>query len=127
MLNKEKLLFSSFLGEGWRKIVPAKGSDGYLGWGVYSVAAQSYGEISDRYVSGELLTFVNSSAEYKRTYIGFGDYGWDKPFEYIYFMRKGGELKKVSYNLSYYFGEVVFTEEDIGKTIDIYLGTTPPL
>lgn len=70
--------------------------------------------------------FVYSSAEYKTTYIGFGEYGFDKPFEYIYFMRKGGELKEASYGPPYYFNEVVFTEEDIGKTIDIYLGTTPP-
>lgn len=128
MLNKEKLFLSpSSLGEGWRQIIPAYGNNGnVIGWMADLTHLKGYGEISNRDVSGETLHSLYTSITQDRTFASFDVWGVDKPFNDLYLMKKGGALNKFGNKSFYYFDAAVFTAEDVGKTIDIYVGTTPP-
>lgn len=135
MLKKE-LLLQQFVG-GWRKLTVAK-----MYWPEYFGWATKYygngGEISDNTVDGDpfhaLVGWWNPSAQsgWRRgTAIRVDSWYWPS----LYVKREGGNLL----HLSQYKSEGLFYqargnseenqaifEEDLGKTINIYVGTTPP-
>lgn len=133
MLKKE-LLLQQFV-SGWRELTVSKiyaYVDGYFGW----LKGREW--ISDNTVNGDPFTGLygwhSSSASSGWRYgtrIDVDQYYWPS----LYVKREGGEVLQ----LTKYQGEgysyairsnssnvqTIF-EEDLGKTINIYVGTTPP-
>ena len=134
MLKKE-LLLQQFV-SGWRKLTVGEYQSYALsGYGfisnIYNPNSITCGNLSDRFLNGKTIVHLNtfkSSGVY--TEVVFSNYE-SLPERTLYLKRKD----KDTISLAYETGEGVkyikrsadyFTEDDVGKTIDIYLGTTPP-
>lgn len=130
MLNKENLLTVPFV-SGWRKLTVGRYqySDVH-GYGFNSIS-KPWGKLSDLLLNGKTITairsFIFDSSHY--TEVIFSNYD-SFPERTLYLKRKdkdtislsyetGEGTKYINYNTCY------FTEEDVGKTIDIYIGLTP--
>lgn len=136
MLKKE-LLLQQFV-SGWRKLTVGERYDTVTGsFTQYGfMMSAGIGSISDRFLEGYGIAWLGSQ-DYKDSYykdytqVIFDDYA-RFPANTLYIKRKdkdtlalpftsGEGYKFMAYDTYY------FTKQDVGKTIDIYLGTTPPL
>ena len=133
MLKKE-LLLQQFV-SGWRKLTVGSRN------GLYGFYSDTYnlnyilcGSLSDRSFNGLTITNILtgiSSSPYPGTRVRFYDDAV-LPERALYLKRKDKDVILLTYRRDegrYYANFDVrdyFTEQDIGKTIDIYLGTTPP-
>lgn len=135
MLNKENLLVSSPFVNGWRKLTVGSHS------GLYGFYANTYnlnyivcGSLSDRSFNGltitHLLTGIRNSS-YPGTRVQFYNDA-ALPERTLYLKRKDKDVISLPYwhdEGKYYTNYDIkdyITEQDVGKTIDIYLGTIPP-
>ena len=135
MLKKE-LLLQQFV-SGWRKLTVGERYDTVTGsFTQYGfMMSAGIGSISDRFLEGYGIAWLGSQ-DYKDSYykdytqVIFDDYA-RFPANTLYIKRKdkdtlalpftsGEGYKFMAYDTYY------FTKQDVGKTIDIYLGTTPP-
>lgn len=135
MLNKE-LLLQQFV-SGWRKLTVGERYDTVTGsFTQYGfVNSTGTGGISDRFLEGygiaSLISLDYKSSRYKDYTEVYFDNFERFPANTLYIKRKdkdtlalpftSGEGYRFKAYDTYYF-----TEQDVGKTIDIYLGTTPP-
>ena len=129
---------------GWRKLTVGKyhesigGSVDFYGFSseIYNPTSIQRGELSDRFLNEKTIASIEtvnySSSRYKDyTQIIFSNYD-SLPERTLYLKRKDKETIALAYTtgegIKYRKYDVVyFTEDDVGKTIDIYLGITPPL
>lgn len=135
MLNKENLLVSSPFVNGWRKLTVGSYN------GLYGFCSSTYnlnnilcGSLSDRSFNEltitHLLTGIRNSI-YPGTRIQFYN-DTVLPERTLYLKRKDKDAISLPYQHDegrYYTNYNIkdyITEQDVGKTIDIYLGTTPP-
>ena len=136
MLRKENLLAVPFV-SGWRKLTVGEyqwNSVRAYGFGssVYNPNSIEYGNLSDRFLNGKTVASIDSfksAGDFTR--VVFSNYE-SLPERTLYLKREDKETIALTYEtgegIKYIKYDVVyFTEEDVGKTIDIYLGTTPPL
>lgn len=136
MLNKE-LLLQQFV-SGWRKLAVGEYRwNDVRGYGfssnIYNPNSISYGNLSDRFLNGKTIAMLASfrySNSSTTTDVVFSNYE-SLPERTLYLKRKDKETIALTYQtgegIKYIKnGVMYFTEDDVGKTIDIYLGTTPP-
>lgn len=144
MLNKETIFLPPYMNK-WREITIGESSwSGYFGWstGYYFPGPswnKPFGSISDNTVEGSEIEslvswYIGSNvSDYRRGIsVSVRNWLWDA----LYFMKEGGTLFTLpKYRGEGYFYEIsgnstsytVFSDEDLNKTIKVYLGTTPPL
>ena len=121
---------------GWRKLTVGEyqwNSVRAYGFGssVYNPNSIEYGNLSDRFLNGKTIASIDSfksAGDFTR--VVFSNYE-SLPERTLYLKREDKETIALTYEtgegIKYIKYDVVyFTEEDVGKTIDIYLGTTPP-
>lgn len=135
MLRKENLLIVPFA-NGWRKLTVGNQKNNTHGYGfgsqIYNPGSISYGNLSDRLLNGKTIVLLNSYdyASDKFTQVTFSNYG-SLPERTLYLKREDKDTIPLSYETGestqyIKYGICYFTAGDVGKTIDIYLGTTPP-
>ena len=131
MLRKESLLTVPFV-SGWRKLTVGKYRDRVSGsYSLYGFSSTPFGDLSDRTLNGKSIAKLYSyDGSSRYTYLGFSNYE-SLPERTLYLKRKDKDTIALSYRHDegiYYanFNVYYFTEEDVDKTIDIYLGITPP-
>ena len=98
---------------------------------MYGFDNMLFGDLSDRTLNGKSIVDLYSyDGNSRYTYLGFSNYE-SLPERTLYLRRKDKDTIALSYHHDegiYYanFGFCYFTEEDVGKTINIYVGTTLP-
>ncbi len=131
MLNKE-LLLQQFV-SGWRKLTVGDYRSYDLNGYGFNNFYGSWGELSDHLLNGKTIAAIRSfsySGSSRYTEVIFSNYD-SFPERTLYLKRKDKETIALTYETGegtkYIKHDVMyFTEDDVGKTIDIYIGLTLP-
>lgn len=135
MLNKENLLIGPPFVNGWRKLTVGSYRNLYGFYSsTYNLSTTWCGSLSDRNFNGLTITHLltgMSSSSYPGTRVQFYN-DTSLPERTLYLKRKDKDVISLPYHHDegkYYTNYDVkdyITEQDVGKTLDIYIGTTPP-
>lgn len=129
MLNKEKLLTTLSM-EGWREITVVSTSSTSESYGAMR---DFLGNISDTELEGKDIYSILSRPSGHETLVEFGFEGSERlPQDTIYVKRKSMETLTLSVHWYGDYGfyrsdeAAIFTRSDVNKTIEVYVGVTPP-